>query len=286
MLIMSQIILVAETGADIPEEVARRFGIEIVPMHVTFEGATLPDGTFPVQKVYDHYISTGSLPKTSGSTPEDFSAVFDAIRKKYPDAQVLHLAYSAVTTCSYQSARIAAEGRDYVTSVDTKQVSAGQGAIVERVARLLEERPDLSMDALKEAAADLIRRVRMCFAPGDLAYLKAGGRVSNAQYLGAQVLKLHPLIELVDGKLISTKKYRGRMAKVAAKLTQEYIAIHKLKRDSICFLHSAKVDEELRQGVEAIANWEGFQRISWLQTGCVVSTHCGPGAFGIVGFAQ
>lgn len=283
---MSNIILLAETGADIPENIAGHFGIEIVPMHVNFGDQSLPDGSFPVEKVYEYYQTTHTLPKTSGCTPEDFTAVFDRIHEQHPDAQILHLAYSAVTTCSFQSAEIAAEGRGYVVSIDTKMVSAGQGAVVARAAQLLQNQPELSMESLISAVKGFMKQVRMCFLPGDLQYLKAGGRVSNAQYLGAQLLKLHPMIEILDGKLIATKKYRGQMAKIAAKLTQDYIEAQQLARDSICFLHSSKIDEAIQESAEGVAYANGFEKVVWQQTGCVVSTHCGPGAFGIVGFAQ
>lgn len=45
---------------------------------------------------------------------------------------------------------LAAEGRDYVTSIDTKQVSIGQANIVLAMARLLRENPELTV---REAAA-------------------------------------------------------------------------------------------------------------------------------------
>ena len=109
------IILVAETGADIPAETARRRGIEIVPMHVSFGAETRDDGSFPSEEICAYYERTGELPKTSGSMPEDFTRVFDAIHQRAPQAQILYLAYSSVTTCSYQSAQIAVKGRDYVT---------------------------------------------------------------------------------------------------------------------------------------------------------------------------
>ena len=31
---------------------------------------------------------------------------------------------------------------------------------------------------------------------------------------------------------------------------------------------------------------KGFTNYSWVQTGCVIAAHSGPGAFGIVGFAK
>lgn len=196
---MGNIILVAESGADIPPELAQRYGIQIVPMHVSFGSVTQDDGTFPSDDICAYYERTGHLPKTSASTPEDFNAAFDRIHTQWPEAQILYLAYSAVTTCSYQSAQIAAEGRDYVTSVDTKAVTAGQQSIVIHVARLLEAHPDWELSQAVTAAEELIDRSRMCFIPKDMKYLRARGRVSNAVALCGDLLGIHPLIEIKDG---------------------------------------------------------------------------------------
>ncbi len=112
---MSRVVLVAETGSDICPELAQKHNIHLVPMHVTFGDETLDDGAFPPEEVCNYYDRTGTLPKTSGCSPEDFEKVFAAIHAAHPDAHILHLAYSAATTVSYQSAKIAAEGLDYVT---------------------------------------------------------------------------------------------------------------------------------------------------------------------------
>ena len=50
---MKKFVLVAETGSDISPEMAAEFDIEIVPMHVSFDSETLPDGTFPVEKILE-----------------------------------------------------------------------------------------------------------------------------------------------------------------------------------------------------------------------------------------
>lgn len=142
---MSNIVLVAETGSDIPPTIAEKYGIYLVPMHVTMGTSTLDDGSFPPNEICDYYSRTGRLPKTSGCSPEDFSKVFEEIHHRTPDKHILHLAYSAVTTVSFQSALIAAEGLDYVTSIDTKQVSAGQAAIVLQMARLIERETPSSL---------------------------------------------------------------------------------------------------------------------------------------------
>lgn len=283
---MAKIIVLAETGADIPAELAERYEIKIVPMHVSFRDETLDDGAFPVQKVYEYHSTTRQIPKTSASTPEDFRKAFDEIHERHPGCQIFYMAYSAITTCSYENGQMEAGPDDRVTFFDTKFVSAGQGVIVLRVARLLSENPDMTMEAVILAAEEARRRARMAFFPGDLAYLRAGGRVSNAGYIGAQILGLQPLIEILEGKLLSTKKYRGSMAKVAVKLYKEYTESQRLSKDELVFLYSIGLDEEIMRDIEARAKADGFRNIRWNQTGCVISTHSGPGAFGLAGFAE
>ena len=282
---MNPILLMAESGSDITPEVAQKYGVTIVPMHVAFGGETRDDGSFPVTEMFAHYANTRDLPRTSGCTPNDFEIVFDRLQAEHPGQPILHLAYSACTTCSMQSGIIAADGREGIHFVDTKQVSAAQGAVVIAMAEYLRENPEATIEEAVRKAEEISGRVRMGFFPGDLDYLRAGGRVSNAAYLGAKLLSLHPLIEILDGKLMSTKKYRGSMAKVVSKLTDEY-SENLNPAQPLYLIYGAGLNEKIMADVESIVRSKGFERFSWVQTGCVIAAHSGPGAFGIVGFAK
>lgn len=283
---MSSIILVAESGSDITPELALQFNIQIVPMHVNFGEETLDDGSFHPKKIVDYYRETGKLPKTSGCTPEDFMKKFDEIHAKWPEAQILYLAYSAITTCSYQSAVIAAEDRDYVTLVDTKQVSVGQGNVVVAMAEILKKNPNMTMKEAVEAANDLIARAKMCFMPDNLEFLRAGGRVSNVAFLGSRILSIHPTIEILEGKLVATKKYRGKMIKVAAQLIKDYAEIYKLEKDCLWLVHTVGFTDEVRNCVEEAAKECGFHKLQCIQANGVITTHGGPAAFGLAGFSE
>lgn len=283
---MNPIILVAETGSDITPALAERHTIQIVPMHVAFDHVTLDDGSFPVEKILSYYQSTGKLPRTSGSTPDDFNLVFDRIHAKWPDAKILYLAYSAVTTCSYQSAIIAAEDRDYVTAIDTRQVSVGQANVVVEMAKLLQANPNMTMEQAVEAANDLISRAKMCFLPDNLDFLRAGGRVSNAVALGSRILSLHPTIEILNGKLTATKKYRGNMEKVAAQLVRDYADRYDLDRDTLWLVYTIGLADSVREAVKQAADECGFRHLEWVQANGVITTHGGPSAFGLAGFTK
>lgn len=282
---MSNIILLAESGADIPRDLLEKYNIATVPMHVSFGEETRDDMSFPPEEVSEFYKRTGILPKTSGSSPGDFHKVLDHLHQKYPNSHILHLAYSAVTTCSYQSAIIASENRDYITSIDTKQVSAGQAMIVLGVADFLAKHPGATLEGALEKTKELIRRVKMAFVPGDLDYLRAGGRVSNAAYMGAKLLNIKPVIEILDGKLTSTKKYRGKMEHVAPKLIRNITAQYNLSRELLFFVHSHGLAESVKELMKSTAAELGFRQIAWIPTGCVITTHGGPGAFGMIGLA-
>ena len=284
---MSKIILVAETGSDITTELAQRYSIQMVPMHVAFDDTTIDDGTFPAQQIVDFYKSTGRLPRTSGSTPEDFVSVFDRIHAEHPDAHILYLAYSAVTTCSYQSAVIASEDRDYITMLDTRQVSVGQAAVVVELAKYLQANPDATIDEAVSVANDLISRANMCFLPDNLEFLRAGGRVSNAVALGSRILSLHPTIEILNGKLTATKKYRGKMEKVAAQLVRDYAETYNLSRETpLWVIYTVGLSESVKQAVEQTALECGFKEVEWVLAHGVITTHGGPAAIGIAGFSK
>lgn len=283
---MNHLILLAESGSDIMPELAEANGIVIVPMHVSFGGETRDDGSFPVPEMFEFYKKHRELPRTSGCTPHDFEVVFERLDREYPGVPILYLAYSSSTTCSMQSALIAAQGRENFLALDTKCVAAGQAAVVLTIASLLREHPETTLEQAVDAAKELIARARMGFIPGDLDYLRAGGRVSNAAYLGAKILGIHPLIEIVDGKLISTRKYRGMMKRVVMQLTREFPAAQNLEKDALWLIYGAGLGEEVMRGVEELLHEQGYQNLTWVQTGCVIAAHSGPGSFGIVGFSK
>jgi len=258
----------------------------LVPMHVSMDEKSLDDGAFPPEEVCAYYDRTGKVPTTSGSTAYDFERVYERIFAEDPQARVLHLAYSAVTTCSYHSSELAIEGKPYEKNVrilDTKHVSVGQCAVVVEVAGWLDRNPQATLDEAAEAAQAIAERTRMCFVPKNLDYLRAGGRCSNAVALVGNLLNLHPCIEIVDGKLLAGKKYRGAMTRIAPVLLREFVQKHSLRKEQIYFINTPYMEENIRAVLEAEATALGFRKVTWVKTGCVITCHGGPGAFGIVG---
>ncbi len=176
---LKKYVITTESGSDLSKEIIDRYNIQVVPMHVTMADQTYRDGSFDVQKVFDYYEETGNLPKTSGSTPQDNAEVFKQVFDKHPDAYIIHIAYSAVTTVSFNAANIAAQEFKNIYLVDSKHVSIGAAAIVKATAQFIEDNPETSPEEIIAFVEDIRERTHMVFLPKTLLYLKAGGRVSN-----------------------------------------------------------------------------------------------------------
>lgn len=279
-------VIVAESGADLSKEQIKTYGIHVVPMHVNIEGVTRNDGEFPVEDIFESFDRTGKIPTTSCTSPGEYSELFEELRARFPKKNILHLCYSACTTATWQSALLASEDLDGIIHIDTRQVSGGQGAVILKTARYLLKHPGASLEETVAAIQSFIRRSRFVFMPHTLDYLRAGGRVSNAAYLGANLFHLKPSIEIQQGQLISAKKYHGRWTKMIERLLHDQLSDHQFEEEGLFLVYGERMDPSVRQFAEECVKSLGYTDFYWVRTGGTISCHGGPGAFGVGGFVK
>lgn len=280
---MRRIILSTESGADLPKDLVEKYQIQVVPMHVIMEDKDYLDGELSVEDVFDYYSRTKKIPSTSATNVHEYHDLFTKIRSDFPDSIIIHVGYTSRASASFQSALIAAEDFEDLYLVDTLNVTGGLGAIVLYAAKLLEEEPSIGHIQLIEKIKSVVPKARLAFLPGSLDFLRAGGRVSNLAYIGGALLKIKPCIELQGGKLVSTRKYRGNMSNVAEKLMQDYLNQYNIDRKQLYLIYSIGLDESIKRQIEKRAKEAGFEHVTWMQAGAMISTHAGPGGFGIAG---
>ena len=283
---MTKYIITTESGSDLPKEYVDRYNVQIIPMHVTMGNETLPDGSFEVKKAFQFNDETGTLPKPSGTTPDDNSKKFAEIREKYPEAHIIHIGYSAVTTVSFNAAHIAAEDFENIHLVDAKNVTLGLSAIVIATAQFIEDNPETTPEEIIAFVEDVRDRTRLVFLPKTLLYLRAGGRVSNLAFHGANLLKLQPTIVLEDGYLVSGKKYRGSFERCLNKMLTDYFTENDIDPDTVLVGGAPGVTEAHKETVFKHLADNNVPSTTWHQTGAVISSHGGPGAIGITGITR
>lgn len=280
---MNKYIITTESGSDLSKEIIERYNVKVIPMHVTMDDKTYPDGSFNVQKVFDYFDETGNIPKTSGSTPQGNSDAFREITSKYPDAYIIHIGYSQVTSVSYNSANIAAQDFKNIYLVDSKNVSIGAAVIVKATAEFIEKNPEVTPEEIVAFVEDIRERTQMVFLPKTLVYLKAGGRVSNLAFYGANLLRINPSIKLENGYLVSGEKYRGSFDRCVKKMINAFFEKYNMNLDSIMVVISPGVEDSEKEMIINLLKEKGINEVKWMQAGAVISSHGGPGAIGIAG---
>lgn len=283
---MGKIIITTESGTDLTAKHAEELGIYVIPMYVALENGMKADGRFPVSEVFDYYKKTKKVPTTSAVNPDEYMTFWNGIRKENPDADIVHIAYTSLASSTYRNAALAIEecGDEKICLIDSLNVSGGISMICEKAAELAKTVPDGR--TLKEQLLPWIERARVTFLPNTLEYLRAGGRVSNAVYLGGTLLNIKPLIVIKDGKLIASKKYRGPMEKVAFKYFDDFISENKLDRSLLYLFYVEGFSRELIDKLRERAMQMGFEKILETTCGSVITCHGGPGALGLAAFAE
>lgn len=283
---MSKIIITTESGTDLTQKHAKELGIRVIPMYVALEDGMKADGLFPVTEVFDHYKKTKKIPTTSAVNPNEYMAEFTDLRDRYPDADIVHIAYTSLASSTYRNAALAIEelGDPKIYLIDSLSVSGGIAMICEKAVELTKS---VSNGAeLKEQLQPWIERARVTFLPNTLEYLRAGGRVSNAVYLGGTLLNIKPLIEMKEGKLVATKKYRGPMEKVAFKYFDDFVNENRLDKSLLYLYYVEGFSRDLLDRIREHAVQMGFKTILETTCGCVITCHGGPGALGLAAFAE
>lgn len=126
----------------------------------------------------------------------------------------------------------------------------------------------------------------MVFLPKTLLYLRAGGRVSNLAFYGANLLKLCPTIVLENGYLVSGKKYRGSFDRSLKRMINDFFRDYNIDPDTVLVVGAPSVDDERKEVIQELLRDNGIQEAGWMKAGAVISSHGGPGAIGIAGIER
>lgn len=285
---MREIIISTESGSDLPQKLIDQYDFYVVPMHVIINDTDYADGTIPVDMVFEHFEKTGKVPSTSAVNVGEYHDFWTKLQADHPGCVIMHFTYSSKASSTHQAAMIAVREFENIYIIDTKQVSGGCTAHMIASWKRIQEVKDTVTDfqALADELQVLADKAVCHFIPNTLEYLKAGGRVSNAQYLGATLLNLKPLIEMIDGKLIATKKYHGSMSRWVDKFMDDFTQKYKLKKDCLYLMYGKGLAESVLKRMAENATRLGFRSYEYVMTGCVISCHGGKGAIGLAGMLE
>ncbi len=280
-VIKMKIKITADSTCDLSQELIEKYNIGILPLCVIMGENTFHDGIdVKPADIFGFVAKTGVLPKTSAPSVEEYKNFFEENLKGY-DA-LIHYNISAKASSSHSNAAIAAQsfgGKVY--AIDSMALSTGQGLLVLKACDLASEgRTPADIAKITE---DLRANVNTSFVPDALDYLHKGGRCSLAALMGAKVLKLHPMIDMKDGKLYAKKKYMGNLERALKSYVNDLASDYRDYDKTRCFITHSSCEKETVDRVRAQdQELFGFDEILETVAGCVVTSHCGKNTLGVL----
>lgn len=277
---MNKVIITTDSTCDLSEEIINRFNIKIIPLLVTFNDKSYKDREdITTEQLYELVNQEKTLPKTA--TPS--STIFYEFFKPFVDEgyDIVHVSISAKLSSAIQNASIAArefeEGRVYI--VDSMNLSSGVGLIAMKAARFAED--GLSAKEIAKKAQALAPKVETAFVIDTMEYLHKGGRCSGIASFVGTVLKIKPIIHVVDGGMIVGSKPRGRSKAYDILLNKIYDDKDRLDNEFVMVTHSLNFEAAKFLKEELAKNLE-IENLYETTAGCVISSHCGRGTIGIL----
>lgn len=269
-----------DSTCDLPDFLLKQHNITVIPLGIVKAGKLYRDGIdIRTADIAAHVDAGGEITTTNAVNIADYQSVFREMTEKY-DA-VIHVNIGMGFSSCHQNAKIAAEEVPEVYVVDSGNLTVGHGFLVLAAAEAAEA--GKSVGEILNLLEGMVPRVETSFILDRLDYMKKGGRCSAVTALGANLLKLHPCVEVIDGKMSVTKKFRGSMEKVLDQYIRQRLAGRTDIDTRLAFLVGTCRTPGLEDAARAALREDGrFQEIVEAKAGCTIFCHCGPDTLGLV----
>ena len=212
---LSKIAILTDSACDIPPELERKYGIDILCFSIMLDGKSYTERKdFSFEEYYDLLRNAKGIPSTAHVTHLAFCAQYC----KYVDegyTEVLHVTINSTGSATYDAARMAISMLDEerpghklkIHLIDSHTYSMVYGWYVCEAARKIRNGAEVA--PIAAWLDSVFARAEAVLAAYSLKVMKKSGRVSAAAAFAGELLGLRPVISLIDGESKVVAKVRG-----------------------------------------------------------------------------
>lgn len=275
---MKRVIITADSAADLPKDVADRYGIEIMPMNVVIDGEVKKDGIdITARELFDFVDNTGKIPSTSAVSPGEYTDFFERFLND-GDA-VVHLAFCSELSSTCRNAKMAASMLDGVYVIDTRNLAGGIALLAIKGCEMRDN--GAGAEEIYSRLSSLVPSARVSYLLDSIDFLRRSGRCSAAAAFGASLLSIKPCAAMINGSIEVIKKYRGKVQAARLQYASEQLEKYSKIDYSTAFIYHSGVDAAELSAIEKMLKNKGFEQVITAFTGCMISLHSGENAIGI-----
>jgi len=205
---MSEIAIVTDSTADIPENLIADLSIHLVNNIIVIDGKGVEDGKdISRDEFYRELPRMQSQPTTATASAGSYQQLYEKIFQQ-GFTTILSIHPSSLLSGIYNAASVAAQAfGKQVRVIDSQQISLGLGFQVVAAAEAALTQPLENVLALLEKMRQQVRVVAML---DTLEFVRRSGRVSWARARLGEFLNIKPFLEVKGGTIISLGEARTR----------------------------------------------------------------------------
>ena len=275
------IVVVTDSGSDIPQELADQLNIHVVPLKVRFGEESYTDRTeMDYDLFYRKMAESEDIPVTSLPSPQDFLDTFEKIG---PENQIICITISSAISGTFQSANLAKDMLpDYTIKViDSRSLSMATGRLALIADEMASEGHGFEEIVSKvEATA---RDMHAYIMIDDLKNVIKGGRISNWRGSVAQILQIKPILYMTENGEVHVKEnVRGRRRQLKRSVELMEKEGKDLRELPVYILHARASEDDVELLRSEIEKKIGPKEIIVYTLGPIMGSHGGFGTMGIV----
>jgi DegV family protein with EDD domain len=275
-----RVAVVTDSTAYLPDGLADRLSIRVVPLQVVLGGRSGAEGSEVTPAEVASALAAWVPVSTSRPTPAQFASVYrDALDQGASEVVSLHL--SRELSGTWDSARLAAAevGSDRIRVVDSRSAAMGLGFAVLAAAQAAAAGG--TQEQVYEAAVGTAERTTTLFYVDTLEHLRRGGRIGAAQALLGTALSVKPILHVQEGRIVPLEKVRT-VSKGIARLEALAVAAAGDGPADVAVHHLAAAERAALLAERLRARLPQVRQFYASEVGAVVGAHVGPGVLGVV----
>lgn len=281
---MSRVAIVTDSSTNLPPELVARYGIQVVPIRLHWNGRTYRDGVdLSASELYRRLRAhPDELPSSSSPSVGDFLRTFTRLSQEVDAVVSIHLAAGlSATFAAARQAQSLIEGAS-IEVIDSRTATMGCGFAVLGAARAAAEGADLRQ-VLEETRA-IIKRVRVYGVLDSLRYVQRSGRVPAIAAIAGSLLHIHPLLYIQDGQagLLEIQHTKHRAVRRLLDIVKEKAAGHQIHA-AVMHADAAEDAAALRQ---ALAGHCDCCELLTTEFTPVMGVYAGPGLIGVAFYPE
>lgn len=210
--------VITDSVASLPKDIVKDQNIEVVSLYLNENGKEHVDATMDLDDFYARIYDMVDNPPTSSQPSQSvLEEVFESAAKA--GDEVLGIWISTGLSGAFDGVLRAArsvEARNIgfkYYMIDSSSCGFDEAFPVLEGVRAVRE--GKTLEEAGQAVLDAIKATRFLFTPESLSFLKAGGRIGGAAALLGNLIKLAPVLTVVDGTPQPMAKVRTRKKALA-----------------------------------------------------------------------